>query len=460
MSTQAALAAFTKSRDAHLEDLKKLVRIPSVSAEGFEPAQVKRSAEAVAALLRERGLEHVELLTLPGAHPYVYGDWLHAPGKPTVLLYAHHDVQPPGREEVWKSPAFEPTLGPDGRLYGRGAADDKAGVVAHTATVASWLEGAGTLPVNVKLIIEGEEEIGSSHLYEFVKKYDKKLAADVMVLTDAGNWDTGVPALTVALRGIVVVEVEVRGLEGPLHSGMWGGSIPDPTMGLVRMLASLADAQGRIAVPGIHDDVRPLTAAEKKEFERLPVTEEEFRRQAKVLPGVQLQGQWINPWQPVWREPALSINAIQAASRAQAANIICESAWARIGVRIVPDQEPERVKQRVIDYLKKQVPWGLHAEFKAEHSAGWWMTDPTGPVFDKGREALKRGYGKDPLMMGCGGSIPFVEPFAAALGGVPALLVGVEDPYTNAHAENESLHLGDFDKAVASQIHLLALLAE
>jgi acetylornithine deacetylase/succinyl-diaminopimelate desuccinylase-like protein len=385
---------------------------------------------------------------------------MHAPGKPTVLLYAHHDVQPPGREEVWKTPAFEATIGPDGRLYGRGAADDKAGVVAHTATVAAWLEGAGKLPVNVKVIIEGEEEIGSSHLYDFVGKYKQRLAADVMVLTDAGNWDTGVPALTVALRGIVVVEVEVRGLEGPLHSGMWGGPIPDPTMGLVRMLSTLVEPNGRIAVPGLYDDVRPLTAVERKEFERLPVTPEEFRRQARVLPGVELLGKWINPWQPVWREPALSINAFQAASRAQAANIICESAWARVGVRIVPDQTTERVQKLVIDHLKKQVPWGLEAEFHAEHSAGWWMTEPTGPAFDKGREALRRGYGKEPLMMGCGGSIPFVEPFARALGGVPALLVGVEDPYTNAHAENESLHVGDFDKAVASQIHLLALLAE
>jgi cysteinylglycine-S-conjugate dipeptidase len=376
-----------------------------------------------------------------------------------VLLYAHHDVQPPGRSEVWKSAPFEPTLRDDGRLYGRGAADDKAGIIAHTATVSAWLEAAGKLPVNVKVIIEGEEEIGSAHLQEFVRRYKSKLQSDVLVLTDAGNWDTGVPALTTLLRGIVVVDVEVRALESPLHSGMWGGPIPDPVQGLVRILSTLSDASGRITVPGIYDDVRPLTALDRKEFERLPVTVDEFRRQARVLPGVQLWGEWINPWQPVWREPALSINAIQAASRAQAANIICDAAWARVGVRIVPDQTPEKVLQLLLDHLKKQVPWGLHAEFKSETSAGWWMCEPTGPVFDKARRALQAGYGKEPLIIGCGGSIPFVDPLSAAMGGAPALLVGVEDPYTNAHSENESLGLGDFDKAIRSQIHLLSMLA-
>jgi len=460
VSTQSALDHYKQERQAHLEDLKRLVRIPSVSASGFDPEHVRRSAEAVAGLLRERGLENVELLTLEGAHPYVYGDWLHAPGKPTALLYAHHDVQPPGREPLWKTPPFEPTLGSDGRLYARGAADDKAGIVAHTATVSSWLAAEGKLPINVKVIIEGEEEIGSEHLYDFVRRYQKKLAADVMVLTDAGNWDTGVPALTTLLRGIVVVEVELRGLEGPLHSGMWGGPVPDPVMGLVRVLSTLVDAGGRITVPGMYDKVRPLTAADREELKRLPTTPEVFRRQARLLPDVQLLGEWITPWEPVWRQPALSINAFQASSRQQAGNIICDSAWARIGVRIVPDQDADEIKELLLEHLRKQVPWGLQSRFKAEHTAGWWMTEPVGPIFDRARRALELGYGKKPLVMGCGGSIPFVDPFARALGDVPALLVGVEDPYTNAHAENESLHLGDFDKAVASQIHLLALLAE
>jgi acetylornithine deacetylase/succinyl-diaminopimelate desuccinylase-like protein len=206
--------------------------------------------------------------------------------------------------------------------------------------------------------------------------------------------------------------------------------------------------------------VRPLSDLDRKEFERLPTTPEEFRRQSRMLPGVQLLGKWITPWQPVWREPALTVNAIQAASRAQAANIICDVAWARVTVRIVPDQDPRKVQKLLLDHLRKQVPWGLQANLVSDHVAGWWMTEPVGPAFEKGRKALELGYGKAPLMIGCGGSIPFVDPFARALGGVPALLVGVEDPYTNAHSENESLHVGDFEKAIASQIHLLGLLAE
>ncbi|MFQ5599351.1 MAG: M20/M25/M40 family metallo-hydrolase [Candidatus Krumholzibacteriia bacterium] len=457
MSTQAALDRYSRERSTHVQDLEKLVRIPSVSFAGFDPGEVQRSAEAVAALLRERGLENVELLTLGDTHPYVYGDWLHAPGKPTVLLYAHHDVQPPGREEVWKTPPFEPTL-QDGRLYGRGTADDKAGIVVHTASIDAWLGASGALPVNVKVIIEGEEEIGSVHLEEFVRTYRDKLKADVLVLADAGNWDTGVPALTTTLRGLVSIDVELRALRGPLHSGMWGGPIPDAAMGLARLLATLVDEDGRIAVPGVADKVRPLSGGERAELERLPTTTEEFRRQAGILPDVPLLGDWVSPWQPVWRQPSLVINAIQASSRAQASNVICDSAWARVGVRVVPDQDPEEARNLVMEHLRKHVPWGLEVEFECEPCATWWCTSPEGPVFDKARRALERGYGREPLLMGCGGTIPFAAPLSRALGDVPTLLVGVEDPYTNAHAENESLHIGDFHKAVASQIHLFALL--
>ena len=459
MSVEKALAHYTEHRNDHLKDLMHLVRIPSVSFDGFPPQEVVRSAEAVAQLLTTRGLQNVSILTLEGAHPYVYGDWCKAPGKPTVLLYAHHDVQPPGDLSIWKTKPFEPAL-IDGRLYGRGAADDKAGVVANTAAIASWLQGAGTLPVNVKVIVEGEEEVGSDHLHEFLSRHKERLQADIMVLSDAGNFDTGLPSLTVSLRGLVVVEAEVRSLRNSVHSGMWGGPVPDPAAGLAKALATLHDAEGRIAIPGIYDRIRPLTPEERKDYDRLEVTEPLFRRQIGMLDSAKLLNRGKNPYEVIWREPSLTVNAIQASTKEQARNIICDSAWARVGIRIVPDMDPVEVRDALTAHLKRHTPWGLEMTVRPLVCDTWWMTDPTGPVFDKARRAFTAGYGRETVFIGCGGSIPFVGPFATALGGAPALLIGVEDPYTNAHGENESLSLADLDGAVRGLIHLFGLLGE
>ena len=451
---EKALAHHAAHEAQYLEELKKLVRIPSVSFEGFDKAQVRRSGEATCDLLRRTGLQNVQLLEMPGAHPYAYGEWKSAPGRPTLLLYAHHDVQPAGDEDKWHTKPFEPTE-KDGRLYGRGAADDKAGILVHVAAIDSWLQSAGALPVNVKIVIEGEEEAGSGSLGDFLKKHRELLQADAIVLTDTSNFDTGLPSITTALRGIVTVNVEVKALKQPVHSGMWGGPVPDPTMALCKILARLVADDGSIAIPGIVDRVKPLTADEHKSIDSLPTSDDLFRKQAGMLEGVTLLG-GRPPWETNWRHPSLAVNAFVASSRKDARNIICESAWARVGIRIVPDLDAADVRKKLVAALQKDPPFGVQVDVHFESDGGWWYTDTEKPAFKAAFKALRDGYGKEPVTIGCGGSIPFVEPFSRELGGAPALLIGVEDPYSNAHSENESLHLGDFRSAARSAIRFYA----
>ncbi|MBS1960572.1 MAG: M20/M25/M40 family metallo-hydrolase [Bdellovibrionales bacterium] len=466
MNPSDAELFLAKNFDRYLDELKTLARIPSVSFEGFDPANVKKSADATATLLKKVGFENVEVLPFEDAHPYVYGEWLKAgPNAPTAVLYAHHDVQPAGREELWQTPPFEPTMkkGPGGdRLYGRGTADDKAGILVHAAALDAFLKTAGKCPINLKVVIEGEEEIGSGHLEGFLKKYAKKLQADVIILTDTANFDCGRPALTVALRGLIGVDVEVRALTKSVHSGMWGGPVPDPVMALSKMLATLVDADGRIAVPGIREMVTPLTETEVANMKKIPFEEKLFREQVGMVTGAKLLPEGPNPIAQLWRFPSLTVTAIQASSRKSPANIINDAAWARVTIRTAPGMDPVKTTELLKKHLKAACPWGLEVELKGgdPHGGGAWAIDPTGPAFEAARSSMKKGYGEEPLMIGCGGSIPFVKPFAEALGGAPALLIGVEDPYTNAHGENESLLVSDLRKACVSQVHLFAELAE
>ncbi len=452
---EKALAEAEAGFSTALDQLKALTEIPSVSFDGFDPQKVRESAEATARILEASGLRGVRLLEHPGTHPYVYGEWLEAPGAPTLLLYAHHDVQPPMREALWKSPAFTPTER-DGRLFARGIADDKAGILVHAASIAAHLRANGALPLNVKVLIEGEEEIGSPHLAEFLAAHRHELAADALVLTDCANYDTGIPSLTTSLRGLIGFEITVSALDHPLHSGMWGGPIPDPVTALAKILAALTDANGRVAVPGLLEDVIPPTAAEMKDFERLGMTSQEFRRQAEVLPGVELFGEGPELLRRLWREPSLTVNSLQAGGKGLAGNVLLDSAWARFSLRLVPGIDAAKAAKAVEAHVRALCPWGLRLHLETEAGANAWRTEPTHPVFAVAKQSLGDGYGREAALIGCGGTIPFVEHFTEALGDVPALLVGVEDPYTNAHSENESLHLGDFRKAILAQVRLFS----
>jgi acetylornithine deacetylase/succinyl-diaminopimelate desuccinylase-like protein len=455
------LAALDARFERSVAELVELARIPGVSAPGFDPAELERSARAVARLLGDAGLERVEILRVAGAHPYVVGEWLGAgPDAPTALVYAHHDVQPPGRPERWQTPPFEPSVRRDGRLYGRGVVDDKAGIALHVAALRAWLEVRGALPLNVKVVVEGEEEIGSGHLAEFLRQHRERLDAQVLVLSDTANLATGLPSLTTSLRGIVAVDVTVRALDHPIHSGMWGGPVPDAATALAALMARLVDERGAIAVPGLMEGVPELDAEERAALEALPFDEAAFRRDAGMRQGVRLAGEGgRSVYERLWHRPALALTALEGMPLASAANQLIAEASARVGVRVAPGQDAGRVRDALVEFLRRDPPSGVEVELAVAAAVPGWKTRPEGPAFAAARRALAAGYGREPVAIGCGGTIPFVGPFVDVLGGVPALLLGLEDPPCNAHGENESLDLGDFRCAARASAHLLDELA-
>jgi len=457
--TEKAIHHLEKNLDSALKDLKKLVKIPSVSLDGFDRNDMKLSAEAVADLFHQTGLENIEVIQFGDVHPYVYADWVHKPDAPTLLLYAHHDVQPPGRSEKWGSAPFDPSE-KNGRLYGRGTADDKAGIIAHTAAIAAFLKTCGELPVNIKILIEGEEETGSTHLAEFVKRYKKTLQADAMVLTDCANVDSGIPSITTALRGLCAIDIEVDTLNHPVHSGLWGGILPDPVFALTKILSSLTDEKGRILIPGIYEDVASIS-----EFDKNRLSAFKFENLARKATGLRSEMRFTvaehDMAEHLWHQPSLSINAIQSGSKNLVSNVIQDGAWARISIRIVPQMKPEKVVAQVKSFIEKLCPPGFHVKVTPQSAGNWWaIQDPKAEVYQIAARSLEKGYLRSTQFVGCGASIPFVQPLSDELGGIPAILVGVEDPYTNAHSENESLNLDDFRRTLLGQVYMLGDIAK
>ena len=459
---QDILTWFNKNYSRLVDDLKQLVGIQSISTDFQHQKELDQSADLVRSQMQRAGLNKVEILRFEGSNPYVYGEWLGAPGKPTVFLYAHHDVQPvAGFEDQWQSPPFTLTSR-GGRLFGRGSADDKGAISSQLGSIEAWLKTRGKLPVNVKMLVEGEEEIGSKTLMGFLEKYQNKLKSDVIVVCDTGNLDTGLPCITYSLRGIVAALVEVEGIKEPKHSGGWGGLLPDAAIALNMILGRLFWGNKRIPIPGLYSRVRPLTAQEKAEYKTLPLDESKFRKDSAMPPGLPFTNpKGIGLYEQNWRQPAVTIIAQEASSLRNASNQVLPKASAIVSVRIVPDQKPEEVFRQVKDVLTKDPPWGVKVKVTpAGRHVSWWMTDPQGPAFEAARDALKSGFKKQPLAIGCGGTIGFVGPLAELFGGAPALLLGIEDAKANAHGPNESLHEGDFRKLMTSLAHLYENLAK
>ncbi len=426
-------------------DLEDLVRIQSVSADPARTGEVWRSADAVADLLRAEGCEPVDIVSAEGGAPAVIARKSGPEGAPTVLLYAHHDVQPENDPTDWDSPPWEPTER-DGRLYGRGAADDKAGIITHLAALRAY---GDDLPVNVVFFIEGEEEVGSDSLPALLKEHHDKLRADVIVIADSGNWDIGEPALTTSLRGLVRADIEVRTLGHAVHSGMWGGLVPDAIMTLSRVISSLYDDAGKVAVQGLFSG--PAAAVEYPE-ERL-----------RAESGAHGSVEWIGDGPVVerlWTQPALTVTGLDAPKVDGASNTLVPMARAKLSLRIAPGDSTANAVECLRKHCEANVPWGAQLTFTVVDTGEPTQIDATGPAYDAARAAFEEAWdGVAPVDMGVGGSIPFIAEFLEAFPEASVLVTGVEDPDTRAHGANEGLHLAEFERVVLAEALLLRNLA-
>ena len=422
-----------------IEDLRALVAIPSIAFPGFERGPVLEAAEATADLVREAGC-HVRMLELPEGPPAVFGEIPAPHGKPTVLLYAHYDIQPPGDESAWLSDPYNLTER-DGRLYGRGSADNKAGIVMHLAALRAF---GGKPPVGIKVLIEGEEETGRSDLEEYVVAHSDLFAADVVVVADMGNWRVGEPTLTTSLRGVTDAVIEVRTLKSPVHSGAYGGPIPDALMTLIRVLGTLTDDEANVTIDGLVGT--PWTGYEP--------AEEDIRREAGVLDGVEFVGAG-GLGERLWAKPSVNVIGIDAPVVDGSRNALVHQARARVSLRVPPGEDPRRARDLLVRHLEKSVPWGARVTVTPGAAGPGFAADDSGPVYGFAREALSSAYGKPAVAMGSGGSIPLVSAFAAAMPDAEIVLWGAEDGACAIHAPNESVDAGELEAAALAEALIL-----
>jgi cysteinylglycine-S-conjugate dipeptidase len=444
-------AAVDSGMGRTISSLEQLVSIPGIAWPAFDPDDLARSAAAVAGMVRELGLQDVQVLSVPNGAaeggPAVVARRPAADGKPTVLLYAHHDVQPPGDPALWRTEPFKATE-IDGRLYGRGAADDKAGIMVHLASLRALLEVLGEdFGVGVTFFFEGEEEAGSPTFRAFLETHRDLLRADAIIVADSSNWKVGIPALTTSLRGLVDGTIELQVLEHAVHSGMFGGPLLDAPTLLSRLIATFHDDDGAVAINGL---VSAPSAA-------VDYPEEDFRRDSSVLDSVQLAGTGSIA-DRLWNKPALSVIGVDAPSVELASNTLIPSARAKISLRLAPGQDPDQAMEAVSAHVAAHAPFGARVVFVPGERGHAFATDTSAPAAQAAMWALEQAWGTQPVEAGMGGSIPFIADLTEVYPQAQILITGVEDPDSRAHSANESLHLGDFRNAVLAQTLLLARL--
>ena len=437
-------------RDRYLEEMGQWLAIPSVSALPQHAADVKRAAEWAADEMRRVGLEGVRLIETPG-NPVVYGEWLGAPGAPTILYYGHYDVQPVDPLDLWQSPPFEATVR-DGELFARGASDDKGQIFMHFKAIEAHLKQAGRLPVNFKMILEGEEEVGSKHLDGFIAGNKDLLSASVVVISDTGMFERGVPSLCYGLRGLAYFQIDLRGTDTDLHSGTFGGAVANPAFVLAQILAQMKDRGGRIKIPGFYDDVRPLSDTERAEFKKLPFNETRYR---KSLGAPKLFGEsGYTTLERASARPTFEVNGLLSGFTGEGAKTVLPAvAMAKVSMRLVPDQDPDKVGDLFETYLKKVAPKTVQVKLTRMHGGHPWMASLDNPFVQAAGRAIERGFGKAPVYMREGGSIPVVATFQRVLG-LPSVLFGVGLPDDRIHAPNEKLDLDNFFNGVVASAYL------